>query len=458
MRSLAVVPAVLLALAAPAAAGAATGPWSAPQDLSGPHSFVDAPQLLAAPDGRTLATWRPTDGGGAAGLTGTAGAFRRPTAPGFGVERIISRPRDLAGRPSTLTAPVAYARSRTLVAVTRPETARGDRLRLSVAAGDTAGRFGATRTVAVQTHLRGPQLAAGAAGDAALAWWQDGLGATDRVWVSLRRPGGRFGAPRLLETGRVRSVSVAVSPRGDVLVAWDAQGSIRTRLRPAGARTHFHRTDTLRSRPPLDAIIRTAMTPRGRAYVAWTAQLVTEGGGIGAFTAEVAVRPVGAARFRPAQLLEEEHADVLLRAAPDLVTTGEGATFAWSGRYAGHQRVRVASTDAAAVFRGVTDVSPADGTDAVDPTLAAGADGRRVLAWTQQSGDSGGLNLAAYAPGPGAAFGPPEVVSAGPESRVPDAAVTRDGVPIVVWSARPAGSAVPFAQLRTFAQAASRMP
>lgn len=457
MRSPVLVPAVLLALAAPAAAGAA-GPWSAPQDLSGPHSFVEAPQVLAGLDGTTLATWRPTDGGGAAGLTGASGAARPPGAAAFGPERTIASPRDLAARPSLVGAPVAYARSRTLAAVTRPEAARGDRIRLSIVAGDTGGRFGAARTVAVQQHLRGPQLSADAAGDAALAWWQDGLGATDRVWVALRRPGGRFGAPLLLTTGTVRSVSVAVSPRGDVLVAWDARGSIRTRLRSAGARTHFQRSETIRSSPPLDAIVRTALTARGRAYVAWTAQLVTEGGGVGAFTAEVAVRPAGAARFRRAQLLEEENVDLLLRGAPDLVTDGEGATFAWSGRFAGHQRVRVATTDAAAVFGHVTDVSPADGTDAIDPALAAGPDGRRVLAWTQQAGDSGGLILAAYAPARGAAFGPPELVSAGPEARVPDAAVSRDGVPTVVWSGRPAGSAVPFAQLRTFAQAAARTP
>ena len=58
----------------------------------------------------------------------------------------------------------------------------------------------------------------------------------DRVEVALRRAGGSFGAPLRLATGRVRSVSVAVGPRGDVLVAWDARGKIRTRLRRAGRR------------------------------------------------------------------------------------------------------------------------------------------------------------------------------------------------------------------------------
>ena len=102
-------------------------------------------------------------------------------------------------------------------------------------------------------------------------------GATnDRVEVALRRAGRSFGAPLRLATGRVRSVSVAVGPRGDVLVAWDARGKIRTRLRRARRRS-FGRAETLRSSPTFSAALRTAVASSGRAYVAWAAQLAHRG-------------------------------------------------------------------------------------------------------------------------------------------------------------------------------------
>jgi hypothetical protein len=272
------------------------------------------------------------------------------------------------------------------------------------------------------------------------------------VLVAQRPRGGRFGTPLVLGTGRIRSVSVAVSPRGDTLVAWDARGTIHVRIRRAGAHG-FGAEEVIRSASTYYASIRTVMTARGRAYVGWTAQLLTEGGDRGPFTAEVAVRTVGATRFRPAQLLEQQ-ARGASQAGVDLVLTGEDATFAWAGLYAGRERIRVATTDAAARFGGVQDVSPA-GIGGTEPTLAAGPGGQRVLAWTQGDGDSGGSIAAALAPADGP-FGAPEAVSAGPEARLPDAAFAPAGVPTLIWSDRPAGSRGPLAGIRTYAQASTR--
>lgn len=456
MRSLAVVPAVLLALAAPAVAGAAAGPWSAPQDLSTPHLFVDAPHVLVGARGVALATWLTQDGTGAAGRSGAAGASRPVGATAFGPERTIVVPRTGADRSTFTGTPVTYGPDRVLIPTQRSVTATGDTVRLGVSTGNTAGYVTAPQTVATQAGLRGPLLATDAAGDAALAWWQDHGVQDDRVWVSLRRHGGHFARPVRLATGRVRSVAVAVSPRGDTLVAWDARGTIHARLRRAGAHTRFGREEVVRSAPAYYATLRAAVTAHGRAYVGWTAQLLTEGGDSGPFTAEVAVRPVGAARFRSAQLMESQTAPGARQAGVDLVLSGEDATFAWAGVFAGHTRIRVAGTDRAARFRGAQDVSQPGG-DAVDPALASAVDGRRLVAWTQQDGDSGGRILAALAPAGARDFGAPEVVSDGPESRLPDAVFSPvSGLATVVWSGRPAGSGGPLAAIRTFAQASSR--
>ena len=100
----------------------------------------------------------------------------------------------------------------------------------------------------------------------------------------------------------MRSVSAAIGSRGDVLVAWDARGKIRTRFRRHGH--GFGRAETLRSDPTFFARLRTAVASSGRAYVAWAAQFLSEGGDRGPGFSEVAVRPAGAARFRRAQRLE----------------------------------------------------------------------------------------------------------------------------------------------------------
>lgn len=447
-RLLPVLLTALLAVAAPARADA---PWSAPQDLSTPHLFVDAPHLLLGGDGGALATWVGQDGTGNAGRSAAYGAFRATGTPAFAPERRLSGSVGGLQLPAWAGPPATYGRSRALVLTQQAVAGTRDTTRLGVAFGSTRGTFGAARTLAVQPGLHAPVLAADAAGDAAVAWWQDRGVTNDRVFVALRKPGGRFGAPVLLGTGRIRSVSVAVSPRGDTLVAWDARGSIHARLRRAGH--GFGAEETIRSASTYYASIHTAVTARGRAYIAWTAQLLTEGGDRGPFTAEVAVRPVGATRFRAAQLLESQ-ARTAAQAGADLLLTGEDASFAWAGLYAGKERIRVAETGAAARFGGVQDVSPA-GVGAADPTLAAGPAGERVLAWSQGDGDSGGRIVAAFAPA-GGAFGGPELVSAGPEARQPDAIFAPGGAPTLVWSNRPAGSRGPIAGIRTYAQAATR--
>ncbi|MEO8689511.1 MAG: hypothetical protein ABI611_15030 [Solirubrobacteraceae bacterium] len=400
--------------------------------MSRPHTFIDDVSIAFVPNGAGLIGWRLQDGAGAGARDGDSVVARSVTGR-LGPER-----RGPRGRSGDL---VPFGRSSAAAALVRPVGSNRDpRSELRVAFGNTAGGdFRPSRSVVRHPRIAPPAFAGNARGDLALAWFEDRPGASDRVEVALRRPGGSFGAPLRLATGRVRSVSAAVGPRGDVLVAWDARGRVRTRLRRAGSR-RFGCAETLRSSPTFSAVLRTAVASSGRAYVAWSAQLATEGGDTGPVYFEAAVRPAGAARFRRAQRLEklgpERRAGVL-----DLALTGHGnAVVAWTA-----DRVRAAATDASGRFGSSQDLSPptvsASGLTTASLTdVAAAPDGARVAVWT-----AGSLVQAAYA-GPGAPFGPPEDIGVGDAAR---AAFPRAGAgPVVVWRAQRGG--------RTLVQQAAR--
>lgn len=413
---------VLLAAAAPAAAAP---PWSDPVDVSTPHEFVDSPGLAFARDGTGLATWTVQDGVGSAATGGTFGA------PLGSPERLISR-------TSLVSSPALYATTRAVVTTQRPA---GDKTRLSVVFGRADGTFGAPRTIAVRANIRGVQLAANAQGDVAIAWFEDRGVANDRVYVAFRPHGKPFTPPILQATDRVRSVSIAVSPRGDLLLAYDARGTVKTRFKPVRAAL-FRRTDAIQSEPTFFARLRTAVTGNGRAYVAWAAQLLTEGGSRGDAFYEAAVEPAGATRFRAAQLLEQRPASEAAGGL-DLVTDDANrATVAW-----GATTVKAATTDAAATFGAAQAVAPG-----LEAALAGAPDGRALVAFINGSEGAGALG-AAVAP-PSGPFGAPETVTTGPEARVPaaafDNAANRWGI---VWSNRPNGETPP---LRTFLQVSTR--
>ena len=188
------------------------------------------------------------------------------------------------------------------------------------------------RTVAHGRRITSPVLAGNADGRLALAWFDDRGTGNDAVMVALRRPGGGFGRSLRLARERVRSVAVAVGERGQVLVAWDAFGKVRTRLR-RGSR--FGRTDTIRSHPAFNARLQAGVAADGRAIVGWTAKFRSEGGAAGPTYQQVAVRPSGAGRFREAQLLsrtsDAPDAEGTLRldvsGAPQVAWTQEDGVF-----------------------------------------------------------------------------------------------------------------------------------
>jgi hypothetical protein len=428
----------LVGLALPAAA-LADPPWSPTQNVSTPHLFVDPVDVTASGDGTALAWWTSSEGVPARPPASTL-ASRPPGATAFGAERVApAGTQDIQG----------YAQSRA-IALTIPPVALMAPTRLAVAFGSTNGAFGSARRIVDERSLGGlPKLAANARGDAAIAYYRNLGGTNNRVMVSLRRAGGSFGAPFQVAHGRIRSVAVAVGPRGDVLVAWDARGTIQARYRSPSA-SGFQAIETISSDPTFFAQIHAAVTDGGRCYLAWSAKFLSEGGSRGPGFNEVAVRPSGH-RFRTAQLLERDDAS-RPQAPIAIATQGRDATVAWTGFDGANARVRVAATDPTARFGAPQDVSPA-GRDGVVSDLAA-AGGTRLVVW-----DNGGFDtnqvFAALAP-PGAPFGAAEAVSAAQEARAGHA--TLAGAPTVVWTNRPAGSHPPggLAAVQTFAQAATR--
>ena len=114
------------------------------------------------------------------------------------------------------------------------------------------------------------------------------------------------------------------------------------------------------------------------------------------------------------------------------------------------------ATGAGRRFGAPQDVSP-PGIEAWIGDLAAARDGRALVTWTAGTGDElAGQIQAALAPA-GAPFGPPELVSALQEARLPAAAFDPvSGRPTIVWSNRPEGSARPIDEIETFAEAATR--
>jgi murein DD-endopeptidase MepM/ murein hydrolase activator NlpD len=354
--------ALAVVLVLPASAEAAP-PWSVPRDVSGPFTFVDG--LWA---GNNVIGWRSEDGeaGAPAGRVGDPAFFA-----GFEAVAIV----------------------------------RGSELRVAIR---EPGRFGSGRRIVKRPGIRSPSLAANERSKLALAWFEDRGTANDRVYVALGGRGRAWSKPIRLATGRIRSVSAAIGSRGDVLVAWDARGTVRARFKRRGH--GFGRVETIRSDPAFFARLRTAVASSGRAYVAWAAQFLSEGGDRGPGFYEAAVRPAGR-RFRRAQRLDRVGADRYVGGL-DLGLTGRGrAIVAWASG-----RVRVAEAGASGGFGAPQDLSTAPLDE--DLTPPGGVDlfttdgGARLVTWTV----AGPAIQAAFAPG-GGAFGPPEDVGAGEQAR-----------------------------------------
>lgn len=391
----------------PAAPASAAAPWTDPQPISSPHLFAEARALVVGETGRSLALWGHQDGLGPTAPSGTSAATRVTGARGFDPERPVR---------ADVRSARAYGSSR-VVALT------GGARRVSVVFGRTTGAFGTPRTVHVpRFRVAASAIAVNERGTVAVAWIEDRGTDNDDLKVSIRSPGGDFSPPLRLAREKLRGVSAAVGPRGEVLVAWNALDQIRARIRPASRRT-FGRTDTIRSDSAFNARLHTDVNFAGRAIVAWSARFASEGGDVGAGFVQAAVRVAGASRFRPAVRLETGDTGVLELAR------GPGREFVVAWRGAGGA-IRAATTRGPAF----TEVQTADTAGELGD-LAANQHGQAIVVWRR----GGAIRAADYREG---AFGPPQLVGPGRESLPVHAVIDpRTDDVIVVWSDRTGGPA-----------------
>lgn len=449
-RALGLTGLLLVAAIAPASPGHAAT-WSTPETLSSPALFVDNPGIGFGTSGEGLATWRYTIGIGPGSVSGVRAAPRAASGR-FGVEREL---------PADLSRHAVYGRDR-VVAVSQRD--HGDRRTLRVAFGSTSGRLAAARTIDRFTSVPGygnwPELAANDRGDVAVAYLQRIRGSRRAVTLAERRPGGRFAAPRIVAGRGGFAVTVAIGARGDLVVAWQRRRWVEARVRRPGGR--LGPVQRLGPAVAQDTRLHAAVAPSGAVWVAWDAQLTTEGGTSGPFTIRVAMRPAGARTFRPARVLERNEGRASDESRVDLALDRAGAAFVvWSSSDGANARARLATLTAGGKTASIRTLSQ-PGYDAAVRDVATSRRPREALVVWARLDVVGELGTQVLA-GPIAADGyaGEEAVSDADRARLPAAAFDPvTGAPTVVWSQRigPDGPGVPVAEVRTVLRAATRSP
>jgi hypothetical protein len=460
MRPLSAIAAVAAVASLAAAGPAAAATWTAPATVSAPHTFINGLEAASSGNGTLVADWGFQDGVGNGATTGARGAALAPGAAAFGPERAL---------PATTSEVVPYAQ-RSVAALLRTNLdPAGRRVRLSVAFGSAEGpSLGTARSVAVDDVAFVPRLAVGSDGSGLLAWIARASGSRRVVKVALRAPGGRFGAPSIISgTGRANTITAAVGPQGQRVVAFERGGRLLARYRPAnGGWGPIQDLGAIAS--GTDNELAALITSGGRAMLADVHRQLSEGGDAGPLLVDAWVRPVGATRFGAGQRLDQ--AEGVAASAPALVPgDGRGAVLAWVGGDPGapatpngaSTRVGVSVTGADGRFGPAQPLSPA-----AQPVTAVGAAGNgsaTIVSWVRVAGSSdvSGQVFAALRPA-GGAFGAPEAVSPDEHasSTAPGFTRTPDNRPLVLWTARPGGEGpgIPLAQIRTFVRVAQRQP
>jgi hypothetical protein len=280
-----------------------------------------------------------------------------------------------------------------------------------------------------------PRVAIDRNGDAVTAWV--GTRADDGapiLQVAVRPSGGRFGSPSQLSgTGQVRAPAIAMSAAGDAIVAWLEDGAVRAAARPAGR--PFGSPSTLTAPAGEMAQLdgpEVAIAGDGRAIAVWTragdaapgvqVSAYTPGRG---WTAPVTVSAAGEAAGEPAVAVDEAgDAVVGWRRS---VAGGRGVARAAIGALSRP----AAGSSARAFFTAPRDLSAAR-QDATGPDVGVAETGAAVAVWTRvlSGGDTGVIQAATAAPGAG--FGPARSIS-GRGGNGPRVGVDAVGGAVAVW-------------------------
>jgi hypothetical protein len=390
------------ALAAPATA-LAVPPWSAPATI--PNALGSSTPIVVTPAGNAelLAPISRT----ALGSSGGAPS----ELIGLGADGQPDPAQPVAIAAGLLT---TYANNHVAIAgSTLVDGTITDRSHSTVALGTAGGALGAAHGLSASTGQHVMGLAGNARGDLAVVTGD----ASHARTVYVRRAGTTSFRVvlRIAVSSRARGATVAVGPKGDVLVVWEDDHEIFARhLGPTGHAGAVHRIgDGVQSQ------LQAAIDASGRLEVAWKTQRVSEGESNTPAIVRFATAAPGHG-FGPQRTVETVGASGTGRfvGAPGvrLIAETDGSTLlAWTGFDASHFVVR--ATEVVGGRRGTPQTLSPAGEDAVLGDAATGANGAAIVAW--RSGVQGADPVPGAAPtvfaslrAPGAsAFGGPEQVS-----------------------------------------------
>jgi hypothetical protein len=442
-------------LAIPIPAEAAT--WSSPVDVSGASNFTDDPFVGFGRSGAGLAAWRWQDGiandatGGVRVSTRSPNGVFSPQRPAPGATSVS---------PDTVIEQLVYGRDRVLFLTMKSVNRRPrERYRIQVLFGRLDGSIGKAKTIDTLETFRQPAVAANDYGKVAVAYVRSIRGAHRAAKLAVRST--VFGRPRVVSpVGRVNAVTTAVGASGDVVVAWERAGRIEARIARPGHR--LGRIVRVGRGVHLGTTLRAAISAKGRVWVAWSSQALSEGGDDGPFSLRVAVGRPHSSRFGPVQNLDRFERRVNDESRFDLELDNLGRGFVgWSTFDGDHFRARFARLSTGGDVAGVDTVSQ-PGYDAAVRDLAVSPDGDLVIVWSRLDavGEVGTSILANYR-GRAGNYSGEEQVSNADRAHLPAVAFDPStGFPTVVWSQRdgPDGPGAPLANVRTYLRAATRTP
>jgi hypothetical protein len=366
MSRLLVVLLTAAALAAPATALAAP-PWSAPATI--PDALGSSTPIVVTPAGTAvlLAPISRTAAGSPGGPPSELVGLGPNGQPG-------------AAQPVAIAAGLLTTYAGNHIAIAGSTLVDGtitDRSHSTVALGTAGGALGAAHGLSASTGQHVMGLAGSARGDLAVVTGD----ASHARTVYVRRAGTTSFrvALRIAVSSTARGATVAVGPKGDVLVVWEDDHDIFARhIGPTGHAGAVHRLgDGVQSQ------LQAAIDASGRLEVAWKTQRVSEGESNTPAIVRFATAAPGHG-FGPQRTVETVGASGTGRfvGAPGvrLVAETEGSTLlAWTGFDAGHFVVR--ATEVVGGHRGAPQTLSLAGEDAVLGDAATGANGAAIVAW-----------------------------------------------------------------------------
>lgn len=406
--------ALVLATAAPAAAA----PWSPPATIVGSGDAF--PALATGPAGPAAVYWSPLD----ARLV----TFVSPLGPGLvpGPARPLTGALHLADDSVAADLPVVDARGAVVLPGTGPPTA-------STGAIATGPMIGPLAVGAVSAPVRG--VAVNGAGDAAVVIEPCASLACPRgaPEVMVRRRGRAFGRPFAIDRpGLDYNASVAIDPRGRVLVAWDRDHRVFARF--IDRRGRLGRLQALGDEVA-PSVFHVVLPGDGRAAVAWGSEKFGGAGAGSPFQATLALAgPHGRFARHALETVQVPVTSEIGIPYPGVVVrlpAHAPGVVAWTGGGVNGNVVRAKTIRGTTV--GVTRTLSAPGVDTVLGDAAAGSGGEAVVLTLPAAGEPGRGVVAYTRTGGTAVFGPAEPIGVATADSGDVAIDGRTGAVFVTW-------------------------